>query len=121
MKQMSQTTGRILKWGAVAGAFSAIIVLGTTLGFGVEWPWAPKEKVQLLAQGLEAAIEGQKASNEVQKANTRQGLMNERRYWTDIKRQAMEDLTKDPGNRSAQSEFDRAVLNLSDIDSQLRK
>jgi len=71
-------------------------------------------KVQLVAQGLTAVIEGQKV-------NTRQGLRNERRYWTDVRRQAEDDLKKYPGNVSAQRELERAEESIRYIDDQLMK
>lgn len=118
---MSKATSRIVKWGMVAGAGSAIIILVGTLGIGITWPWAPRAEVERIAETQIAGLEVQKAIIEVQKINTRQGLRNERRYWKSVRRQAKADLEIDPGNRSAQNELDWANENIADIDAQLKK
>ena len=101
----------IVKWGSVAGAITAILILAGTLGADLI-PWPAKAEVIELAEGLTATIDGQKNLN-------KRLLRSDRRYWRDIEREAEAELKKDPDSVSSKRELKRAQDALSDIDKEL--
>lgn len=118
----------IVQWGTIAGALIAIGGAFTYFGFGLTTPYVERaEFVEHnadfveLAGGLRTAIEGQKALTDEVRGNTRQGFINERRYWIGQEEDAIEDLAVDSDNRSAKRELKRARENIDRIDNLLTK
>lgn len=101
----------IVRWGSVAGAITAILILSATLGADLI-PWPAKADVIELAEGLTATINGQKELN-------KRLIRSDRRYWRDIEREAEAELRQYPDSTSAKRELKRAQDSLADIDKEL--
>lgn len=91
---------RILKYGAVAGAITAILVLAGMLGADLI-PWPAKAQV-------EALQDSQAASIVVQQKLIERLDRSDRRYWRDMEIQAEAELQANPNSVSAKRELKRA-------------